>query len=498
MRNVISSQMQIGQVDITEIAIDVTSRDDIPLILLGLQHIYTTKPLKEAVFKILQEVIPNKVKEGSDETVDVAANKGRPGMEQWSILVLGTLRVALNADFDRIQELANEHRTLRMMLGHGIFDDKNYRLQTLRDNLKLFTPDIMERINTEVIRSGYQLLNLEMTGKIQGRCDSFVLKTDVHFPTDINLLYDAMKSLFRQCVNWRESYHLPDWRQHKYNLAEFKRQYRCIQKLRHSTSKDEKKKLAQAELICEAHQIYIDLAQKYLDRVTESYNLLKVVHKVPTVLLLEIQTFSEHANRQIDQIRRRVIEDETIPHDEKVFSLFQPHTEWISKGKAGVPVELGIRVCIMEDYHGFILHHKVMQKETDDKIAIEMVTATQAKFPEFNACSFDKGFHSKSNQSGLKEILDEVTLPKKGKLAVKDKEREYAEEFKQAKKKHSAVESAINALQVHGLSKCRDHGIDGFKRYTALAVLSRNIQKVGAIKRDMERQRLAKEKKQAA
>ena len=342
------------------------------------------------------------------------------------------------------------------------------------------------------------LLNLGMASKIQGRCDSFVLKTDVHFPTDINLLYDAMKTLFRQCVNWRKSYHLPDWRQHKYNLAEFKKQYRRIQKLRHSTSKDEEKKIAQAELICEAHQIYIDLAQKYLNRVTESYNLLMVIHKVPTALLLDMQTFGNHGKRQIDQIRRRVIEGEAIPHDEKVFSLFQPHTEWISKGKAGVPVELGIRVCIMEDYHGFILHHKVMQKETDDKIAIEIVRATQAKFPELNACSFDKGFHSKSNQSGLKEILDEVTLPKKGKLAAKDKEREYSEEFKQAKKKHSAVESAINALQVHGLSLCRDHGIDGFERYTALAVLSRNIQKLGAIKRDMERDRLAKEQKKAA
>jgi hypothetical protein len=256
--------------------------------------------------------------------------------------------------------------------------------------------------------------------------------------------------------------------------------------------------LAQADLICKAHQVYIDLAQKYLNRVTQSYELLINTYKVPKVLLLDMQTFLQHGDRQVDQIRRRVIEGETIPHDEKVFSLFQSHTEWISKGKAGVPVELGIRVCIMEDYHGFILHHKVMQKETDDKIAIEMVKLTQAKFPEFNACSFDKGFHSKSNQSGLKEILDEVTLPKKGKLSVKDQKREYAEEFKQAKKKHSAVESAINALQVHGLSKCRDHGIEGFERYTALAILSRNIQKVGAIKRDMERQRLAEEKKKAA
>ena len=50
--------------------------------------------------------------------------------------------------------------------------------------------------------------------------------------------------------------------------------------------------------------------------------------------------------------------DETISHAEKVFSLFQPHIEWISKGKAGVPVELGLRVCIMEDSHGFILHSR--------------------------------------------------------------------------------------------------------------------------------------------
>ncbi len=64
MRNVISPQLKIGQVDIANIVIDVTSRDDIPLILLGLQHIYTTKPLKKTIFKILQEVVPNKKKTG--------------------------------------------------------------------------------------------------------------------------------------------------------------------------------------------------------------------------------------------------------------------------------------------------------------------------------------------------------------------------------------------------------------------------------------------------
>jgi len=76
MRNIISSQLEFGQVDIANIVIDVTSRDDIPLILLGLQHIYTTEPLKEAVFKILQEVIPYKANKESDDIVSVDPDRG--------------------------------------------------------------------------------------------------------------------------------------------------------------------------------------------------------------------------------------------------------------------------------------------------------------------------------------------------------------------------------------------------------------------------------------
>lgn len=495
MRNVISPQMQFGQIDIPNIDIDVTSRDDIPMILLGLQHIYINESLRKAVFKILEEVVSLKTIDDTTNDTPVALDKGRPGMDQWNILVLGSLRLALNADYDRIQELANQHRTLRMMLGHGLLDtEKNYRLQTLKDNLKLFTPEIMGRINVEVIRAGHELLDLDIDALIRGRCDSFVLKTDVHFPTDINLLYDAIRVLIRDCVRWSKDHALPGWRQHQYNLRQFKKLYRKIQKLRHSTSKDEKKKQAQAEKICEAHRDYIELAHTYLTRVTESYTLLKYTHKIPATLLLELEIFSQHAERQIDQIKRRVIDDEKIPHNEKVFSLFQPHTEWISKGKAGVPVELGVRVCIMEDTHGFILHHQVMQNETDDKIAIAMVKATQEKFPYFNGCSFDKGFHSPENQRELKELLDQAVLPKKGRLNSQEKEHEYADEFVQAKKKHSAVESAINALEIHGLDKCPDQGIEGFKRYTAMAVLSRNIQILGSIIREQEREKLELQK----
>ena len=497
MRNVFPPQMSIGQIGIADIQIDVSSRDDIPSILLGLQHIYTTPALRDAVFKILEEVAPTKLDNDVEKVVSI--NKGRPGMDQWSILVLGALRLGLNADYDRILELANQHRTLREMLGLGCFDvDKRYCLQTLKDNLKLFTPKVMGRINVEVIQAGYRLLDLDVHAMIRGRCDSFVLKTDVHFPTDTNLLYDAIRTLIHICAKWHAQHVLPGWRNHKSNLRQFKRWYRKLQKLKHSTSKNEAKKAAKELEIKQAYQDYIALAGVYLERTQTSIEVLKNDYKIPEIVLADLHIFCQHAERQIDQIRRRAIQGETIPHDEKIFSLFQPHTEWISKGKAGVPVELGLRVCIMEDSHGFILHSQVMQKITDDKVAVSMVEATKAQFPNFNACSFDKGFHSPDNQKELKSHLDQVVLPKKGKLSKADQEREYAPEFLQAKRQHSAVESAINALEVHGLDKCPDDGIDAFERYVALAVLSRNIQKLGTIKRDQERQRLLLEKQKLA
>ncbi len=86
-------------------------------------------------------------------------------------------------------------------------------------------------------------------------------------------------------------------------------------------------------------------------------------------------------------------------------------------------------------------------------------------FPSFKACSFDKGFHSPANQAGLNALLGQVTLPKKGKWSASDEAREASEPFVAARKEHPAVESGINALEVHGLDICRDRGIDGCKRY---------------------------------
>jgi hypothetical protein len=484
MRKVLDPQLKLGEQNIASIRLDPKSRDDIPHILRGLQHIYITPEVRKRVFTILEDVIP----EGTEGKAN--PDTGRPGMDQWKILVLGVLRQGLNADYDRIHELANQHNTLRLMLGHGDWgDDYQYNLQTIKDNLRLFTPEILERINVEVVRTGHALVKKSPEEGLNTRCDSFVAETNVHFPTDINLLFDAIRKTIQSCGDLSEANGLPGWRQSAYNIRQFKKTYRKIQRLRHSNSKDEEKRQAKRTEIEEAYEAYLDQAEEYLERARNTRVRLEIGCRVPEAVLLDLDTYMAHGGLWIDQIRRRVLLGETIPHYEKVFSLFEPHTEWIVKGKAGVPVELGLRVCVVEDNHGFILHHQVMEKTTDDQIAVSIIQEAKKLFPDLSSASFDKGFHSPQNQIKLADILDRVILPKKGKLSAADKAREYDPEFIRLRHKHSAVESAINALEVHGLDRCPDHGIDGFKRYVALAVVARNIHHLGAVLHRQEKER---------
>lgn len=494
MRKVIDPQMLLDGVDIGAIYLDPKSRDDIPQLLRGLQHIYTQPQLRERVFAILRDVRPQRVNGQGKADADT----GRPGMEQWRILVLGVLRLGLNADYDRIQELANQHATLRQMLGHGDWTDQTqYKLQTLKDNLRLFTPEILDRINQEVVGAGHELVKKSPTEELAARCDSFVVETHVHYPTDINLLFDAIRKTIEIAGDLCQAHGLTEWRQSAYNVREFKKLYRHAQKLKHSTSKDESKREDKQAAMREAHRAYLEQAQNHLDRARGTRERLAKLVLFPA-MLAELDEFMRHAERQIDQVRRRVLDGQSIPHQEKVFSLFQPHTEWISKGKAGVPVELGLLVCVVEDQHRFVLHHRVMEKITDEAIAVSIVEQTKQRYGPLGSLSMDKGFHSKDNQVQLKELVDVVVIPQKGRLSAADRTREDGPEFVRLRHQHSAVESAINALESHGLDLCLDHGIVGFKRYVAMAVVARNIQRLGAIIRQQEADRIRGPYKKAA
>lgn len=372
MRIVQNPQLQFGEVDISKVQFNPKSRDDIPQILKGLQYIYINRSLREEIFQLLEQNIAPSVSKAN----------GRPGMELWKILVLGVLRLDLNCDYDRIQNLANSHKEIRQMMGHSDWSDTyQYHLQTIKDNVSLLTPALLDQINQVVVSAGHVLVKKKDTA-LRGRCDSFVVETNVHYPTDINLLWDALRKIMTLTVRLCETYGLSDWRQSAYNLRHVKRQMRTVQNKKRNQGRTEAQQAKRVKEIAAAHQEYIDVAKRYVNKaLTTLEKLEKQALSVLDVLQMEnIRGFMTHANRQIEQIDRRVLKGEVIPHQEKVFSLFEPHTEWICKGKAGVPVELGLRVCIVEDQYQFILHHRVLEKETDKDVAITMVKKANNAF----------------------------------------------------------------------------------------------------------------------
>jgi hypothetical protein len=491
----------IEEMDIDKVELELHSRDDIPQILKGLQYIFLTPALRQEVFTLLNGVFPP----------ELDLNNGRPGMDRWSIFVMGVLRLSLNCDYDRLHNLVNNHRTIRQILGHGITDDgKVHYLQTLKDNLALLTPEILDQVNQVVVEAGHELVkkipkdspsslqDTPLDENLKGRCDSFVVETDIEYPTDTRLLFDAVRKIIQLVMSLCQSLGLLDWQEGEKEIRHFKKLLRKIQRLKRSSAKDEAKREARQQEIIEAHQEYLRVAKELLERAEKTR--LKIAQKEAQrkIKLFKIKDFFDHAYRQIDQITRRVIQGEIIPSDEKVFSIFEPYTEWLSKGKAGVPVEFGLNVCILEDQYQFILYHRVMQHEMDVDIAVPMVKETKARFPKLSSCSLDQAFDSPKNRKELAELLDGVIMPKRGKLSKAQLAWQQTEEFIEGRRQHAAVESAINALEVHGLDRCLDQGLAGFRRYVALAVVARNVQLLGRYLQYQERHTEAEIARQAA
>ena len=300
----------LGEKSISEIQFDPQSRDEIPKLLRGLQALYVDREIRAKLFEALSGLVPD----------NVDPDKGRKGMNLWNIFVLGTLRLNCNWDYDKLLEIANNHVRVRQMLRHGIADgDYRYKLQTLHDNVSLFTPEFADRINRIVVEFGHEIVGKKEDGKLRGSCDSYVVETDVHFPADIGILFDAIRVMIASIMKICENFGLSDWRQGQYHIRKAKKFYRRTQRLKRSASKNEEKKAERKRLIIDAHLEYIELARGYVDKVRET---LVSIHSNDIIISLRIKKVEDaiaHCERQVDQIRRRVANGESIPHHEKVF-----------------------------------------------------------------------------------------------------------------------------------------------------------------------------------
>jgi len=473
MRKWFEIQYELGATPIEKVEIPLNSRDEMPAVLRALQYIYSTPELSEKVFAILEQRI----------TKGINNRTGRPGAMLWEILVFGVVRQARDMDFDHLHHVVNYDTLVRRILGISDFGDnlKMYSLQTIKDNVALLDEETLKEINELVVTAGHQLKKNE---KLNVKIDSFVVETNVHFPTDLNLLWDAGRKcldLIRDICKGAQMD--TGWRKHRDWQKRLKSAYRNAAKRSYGAGR-------KTSAGIKATLDYLKVAEEVSRKIKTTKDMLESSLKnngQKTEKYYKLHLFEHYLDSHIRLVRQRIILGRTIPHEDKMFSLFEPHTRWIKKGKAGDKVELGLPFAVATDQYGFILAHHVMEHEQDVDLAVPMVERLVKKYV-IDSVSFDKGYWSPTNFKKLKALVENVILPKKGKRNKQEMEREHTELFRTLRRSHAAVESNINCLEHHALNRCPDKGPDRFKKYCALGIVTYNLHKVGNILLEQERQ----------
>lgn len=472
MRQRYSPEPSLHIIPIEKVVLPTQSRDELPPILAGLQWIWIHPTLKAELFALLEK----KILAGKKPT-------GRTGMDLWQILVLGVVRLGLDADWDRLEDLANHHTLLRQMLGVPALGWgaplKTFARQTLRDNVALLDDQLLKEINARVAAAGREVFAKKEGAPLAAleiKVDTYVLETDVHFPTDLNLLWDAGRKCVALIEKYRDQlgYELPGWRKAK----DWRRRLKGLERL---TSKVVQGGGAhKEERVRAAVSQYLQVGRELSAKVRASLWSL-CDQGVDLQDWNGLEYFAGMLDKHLDLVQRRLLQEEKIPAAEKVYSLFEPHTEWIQKGKQRPNVELGHRLLIATDQHQLIQDYDVPIAQVDVDQSVPVADRLLGRYGEgaIASMSFDKGFTRAEDRELLSLYVPVVVMPKRGKKSAVETEREREKEFVALRRQHSAVESDINSLEHHGLNRCLDVGLAGYLRYVGYGVLSYNLHVIG-------------------
>lgn len=291
----------------------------------------------------------------------------------------------------------------------------------------------------------------------------------------MNLLWDASGKCIDIAQWFIEYEQISGWRKAKSWKKEIKRIFRITSRTSATGGKNKEERMLNVanQYISLCHRLSLKTIN-LLDQ-TKKYTNIRAVAKH-----LELTYYHQMLTKHIDLVDRRILQSEVIPSYEKLYSIFETHAEWLTKGKKYTPVEIGHNVLIATDQFNFILYSEVLEKQTDSVATKGLATNLADKFlNQIASLSLDKGFYSKENKLHVQSLIPTPIMPKKGKPNQKEKQEEATVSFKKLRNAHSAVESNINQLEHNGLSRCPDKGIANFKRYTAASVLAYNFHKIG-------------------
>jgi IS5 family transposase len=471
MRVATRCQLRLDSTPVNQVQLNPQCRHEIVPFLRALQHIYGNRRLREELLQLVAK----------DVNGESSANRGREGMTYWQILVLAAARQELNLDYDGLQDLAENHRNLRHMMELGDWegDDEqpDFNWERIRDNVCLVRSETLERINQLIVGEGHRLVP-EAAEAVRG--DTFVVETNIHYPTESSLIRDGVRKIIEVAVLLAAMVGARGWRQHEHLFKRVKKLARQCDRVASKKGPGYQQRLAglYRELLKEAAAV--------LERARDLERKARRGRGVQEGAVLADQM--AHYCRLTEQVcgtaRRRMLLGEQVPSSEKLFSIFEPETQMFKRGKAGEPVQFGHLTLVVEDAAGFICHYKVLAKgEQEREIVVPEMRGLQKRFGDkIKKASFDRGFHSPENQQELAKIFAHPCVPTTGSRKSQQQEETATVEFRAARQRHPGIESAIGALQSgNGLDRCRDHTHVGFLRYVGLGILGRNLHVLGKI-----------------
>ena len=414
-------------------------------------------------------------------------NTGRTGLSPEQVLRSLVLMRVKDWDYRELRERIADGYTLRQFT--EFYCQPVPRHDAFHRAFTRLTPKTLKAVNELVVRAAVEL-GLEDGKKL--RVDSTVVQTDIHHPTDNTLLWDVVRVVTRLVLRLQKAIkprRIKRFR--KRTRAAHRRMYE-IQRMTTRQRFTQQKNTYRALL--KITEEVLASARDVLGQTTNARG--KTLHDGIAIDALreEIEHYCELGDRVIDQTRRRVIAGESVPSDDKLYSIFEPHTDLIKRGKIVTPIEFGHKVFLAESAQGLITQYEVLSGNPVDenhvKTSLKRHRRTFGGAPELY--SSDRGFFSEQNLAACaNDGVKVVCIPQRG--GHKTPERaafEKSAPFKQGQRFRAGVEGRISVLmRGRGMKRCRAEGHQRFELFVAAAVLANNLMRIATLLENASRRR---------
>ncbi len=406
---------------------------------------------------------------------------GRHGMTPSQTLRSLILMRVKNWDYRELRERINDGYTLR---GFTDFDSHPVPQHAAFNRAFLrLTPKTLAAINQAVIQAAVEL-GLEDGKKL--RVDTTVVETNIHYPTDATLLWDSVRTITRLVEDLHGK--LPLGAKGFTNRTRSAR--RRMQALERMSVRErhEQQLPKYRELIRITEQV-VQNARQVVEQAKGAGGIDVAAGLAIDQLRTQIISYCDLGDRVIHQTRRRVIDGEQVPPEEKVYSIFETHTDLIKRGKARKPVEFGHKVFLAESGQGLITDYQVLEGNPADTAhvgpSLDRHQKTFQHPPEWYAS--DRGFQSAENEDKCQQAgVGQIGIPQRGGGKTAEREAlEHSPQFKKLQRFRVGIEGRISVLiRGRGMRRCLAKGRERFEVLVGAAVLTNNLMRIATLLKD--------------